>query len=100
MTNIANGVGVTLRQEDPSLTGQPFLDKLDAELQEMFPEKFGKKRTPNPMEGSPNGTARPSVSSGKKSYNALPAEAKAACDRFTKQGLMTREQYVAEYDWE
>ena len=100
MTNIANGVGVTLRQEDPSLTGQPFLDKLDAELQEMFPEKFGKKRTPNPMEGSPNGTARPSVSSGKKTYNNLPPEAKAACDKFVKQGLMTKEAYVAEYDWE
>ena len=100
MTNIANGVGVTLRQEDPNLTGQPFLDKLDAELQEMFPEKFGKKRTPNPMEGSPNGTARPSVSSGKKTYNNLPPEAKAACDKFVKQGLMTKEAYVAEYDWE
>ena len=100
MTNIANGVGVTLRQEDPNLTGQPFLDKLDAELQEMFPEKFGKKRTPNPMEGSPNGTARPSVSSGKKTYNNLPPEAKAACDKFVKQGLMTKEAYVADYDWE
>ena len=100
MTNIANGVGVTLRQEDPNLAGQAFLDKLDAELQEMFPEKFGKKRTPNPMEGSPNGTARPSVSSGKKTYNNLPPEAKAACDKFVKQGLMTKEAYVAEYDWE
>jgi len=100
MTNIANGVGVTLRQEDPNLAGQAFLDKLDSELQEMFPEKFGKKRTPNPMEGSPNGTARPSVSSGKKTYNNLPPEAKAACDKFVKQGLMTKEAYVAEYDWE
>ena len=100
MTNIANGVGVTLRQEDPNLAGQAFLDKLDSELQEMFPEKYGKKRTPNPMEGSPNGTARPSVSSGKKSYGNLPPEAKAACDKFVKQGLMTKEAYVAEYDWE
>ena len=100
MTGIANGLGVTLRQENPALNGQAFLDKLDAELAEVFPEKFGKKRTPNPMEGTPNGTARPSVSSGKKTYTNLPAEAKAACDKFVKQGLMTKEQYVAEYDWE
>jgi len=52
------------------------------------------------MEGSPNGTARPTVSSGKKSYGNLPPEAKAACDKFVKQGLMTKEAYVAEYDWE
>ena len=100
MTGVANGLGVSLRQENPNLNGQAFLDKLDSELQEMFPEKFGKKRTPNPMEGSPNGTARPSVSSGKKTYNNLPPEAKAACDKFVKQGLMTKEAYVAEYDWE
>ena len=100
MTGIANGLGVSLRQENPNLNGQAFLDKLDAELAEVFPEKFGKKRTPNPMEGSPNGTARPTVSSGKKTYGNLPPEAKAACDKFVKQGLMTKEAYVAEYDWE
>lgn len=100
MTGIANGLGVTLRQENPSLNGQAFLDRLDQELAELFPEKFGKKRVPNPMEGTPSGTARPSVSSGKKTYTNLPPEAKAACDKFVKQGLMTKEQYVAEYDWE
>jgi len=100
MTGVANGLGIEIRKENPGLQGKAFLDKLDQDLAETFPDKFGKKRAPNPMEGSPNGTARPSVSSGKKSYNALPAEAKAACDRFVKQGLMTKEQYVAEYSWE
>ena len=100
LTGMANGLGVELRRENPGLNGQAFLDKLDQELQEMLPEKFGKKRVQNPMEGSPNGTARPSASSGKKSYNNLPPEAKAACDKFVKQGLMTKEAYVAEYDWE
>ena len=99
MTGVANGLGVELRRENPNLNGQAFLDKLDEELTAMFPEKFGKKRVQNPMEGSSNGTARPSSGAGKKSYNALPAEAKAACDKFVKQGLMTKEQYVAEYDW-
>jgi len=100
MTGIANGLGVELRRENPSLNGQAFLDKLDEELTAMLPEKFGKKRVQNPMEGSSNGTARPSVGTGKKSYNNLPAEAKAACDKFVKQGLMTKEAYVAEYEWD
>ena len=30
---------------------------------------------------------------------SMRAEAKAACERFVKQKLMTREQYVSEYDW-
>lgn len=100
LTGMANGLGVELRRENPGLSGKAFLDKLDEELAAMLPEKFGKKRVPNPMEGSPNGTARPSASAGKKSYTNLPAEARAACDKFVKQGLMTKEQYVAEYDWE
>jgi hypothetical protein len=29
----------------------------------------------------------------------LPEIAKAACDRFVKQKLMTKEAYVADYDW-
>ena len=100
LTGIANGLGVELRKENPGLIGKAFLEKLDSELAEMIPAKFGKKTTFNPMEGTPNGTARPSASSGKKSYNNLPPEAKTACDKFVKQGLMTKEQYVAEYSWD
>jgi len=99
LTALANSLGVEIRNENPNLIGQAFLDKLDQELAETLPEKFGKKRTPNPMEGAPDGTSRPSASKGKKSYDNLPAEAKAACDRFVKQKLMTKEQYVADYDW-
>ena len=100
MTGVANGLGVELRRENPNLNGQAFLDKLDEELTAMFPEKFGKKRVQNPMEGSSNGTARPTVGSGKKTYANLPADAKAACDKYVKQGLMTKEAYVAEYEWD
>jgi hypothetical protein len=100
LTGIANGLGVELRKENPGLVGKAFLEKLDAELAEMIPSKFGKKTAFNPMEGTPNGTARPAASSGKKSYNSLPPDAKAACDKFVKQGLMTKEQYVAEYSWD
>ena len=74
----------------------PIFDKA---LADTLPEKFGKKRTPNPMDGgsTAGGTNRPTKS--KRSYEALPGDAKAACDRFIKQGLMTKEQYLDAYDW-
>lgn len=99
MTAIANGVGEAIRRENPNLIGKPFLEQLDKELADIFPEKFGKKKTPNPMDGGGGGSAGRPLR-GKKSYDNLPADAKAACDKFVKQGLMTREDYVKDYDWE
>ncbi|CAB4130939.1 hypothetical protein UFOVP133_32 [uncultured Caudovirales phage] len=98
MTGIVNGIGESLRLEFPLLKGQPFLDKLDEVLAEEFPSKFGKKQSPSSRVES--GSGRQGRSGGSsQSYDNLPAEAKAACDRFVKQKLMTREQYVADFDW-
>jgi hypothetical protein len=80
------------------LKGQAFLDKLDEVLAEEFPNKFGKKQSPSSRVES--GSGRQSRSGGNtQSYDNLPPEAKSACDRFVKQKLMTREQYVADFDW-
>ena len=97
LTGIANGIGEAIRKET-GLQGQAFLDRLDEELAQYVPDKFGKKRTPNPMDSAPAGN-RPTPK-GKRSYDALPSDAKAACDKFVKQGLMTKEEYVQSYDWE
>jgi len=99
LTSIANGLGENIRLEFPSLKGQPFLDKLDEVLAEEFPDKFGKKRT-TPGSRVESGSGRQSRGGGNaQSYDNLPADAKAACDRFVKQKLMTKEQYVADFDW-
>jgi len=99
MTSIVNGIGESLRLEFPSLKGQPFLDKLDEVLAEEFPNKFGGKKQ-SPTSRVESGSGRQSRSGGNaQSYDNLPAEAKAACDRFVKQKLMTREQYIADFDW-
>ena len=110
MTSIVNGIGESLRLEFPELKGQPFLDKLDEILQEEFPNRFGgsgedssttKKKAPTSRVESGSGRAGRTSggSSSAQTYNNLPSDAKAACDRFVKQGLMTREQYVADFDW-
>jgi hypothetical protein len=92
-TGITNAIANTLRKENPYLVGRAFLNKLDQELSSLF-----EKATPrSPVEGS---GGKPRASSGKKSYENLPADARAAADRFVKQGLMTKEEYLSSYDWD
>jgi hypothetical protein len=101
MTSIANGIGESIRIDFPLLKGQEFLDKLDEILAEEFPQKFNKGSTQAPASRVESGSGRQGRTGGSnaKSYDNLPSEAKAACDRFVKQKLMTREQYVADFDW-
>lgn len=95
-TRQVNALGEGLKEENPSLQGQAFLDALDDEIESVFKTKRDK-----PQSGVEGGstTSRPNKS-GKKTYMDLPPDAKAACDRYVKQGLFkTKEEYLAEYDW-
>lgn len=99
MTNVANGLGAAVRNQFPHLTGREFLDKLDEKIVEYFPEKIlGKKARGSAVDTS--GDVRGGSGSGKKSYDNLPADAKAACDRFIKNGwIKSKQEYVDNYDW-
>lgn len=99
-SNIADSLGRQIRQENPNLFGKAFFDKLDAELEEVLPVKYRKGSSNQMVDSGSSAPARPSTKPSKQSYENLPAEAKAACDRFVKQGLMTKEQYLADYQWE
>lgn len=87
-----------LMKEKPGLSLAENLEEVTKEVRRRFPEKFGNPRRNDPpaVEGAGGGGSRKRG----KTYTDLPPEARAACDRFTKQKLMTREQYVAEYEWE
>jgi hypothetical protein len=99
-TRVADAIGASISQEFPNLKGKAFFEKLDGELQEVLPEKYKKKSgRPNPVEGAASTPSRP-VGGKKQTYDNLPSDAKEACNRFVKQGFMTREQYVADYDWD
>jgi hypothetical protein len=102
LTPMVNGIGESIRLEFPNLKGQAFLTKLDEVLAEEFPDKFGTKpkKTTNgsPVESGSGRQSRGSTSA--KSYENLPSDAKAACDRFVKQKLMTQKDYVESYSWE
>ena len=100
ITDVTNALGKSITEEFPNLKGKAFLDKLDEELAQTYPDKFGKKTRANPMDGAGMTTQSGRPSSAKRSYENLPTEAKAACDRFLKQGLIrNKEDYVREYDW-
>lgn len=89
-----------ISKDKPWLAGKGFFEELDRQLEAEFsPEKLGKKTKPrSPVEGGTTATTRPTTN--KKVYDNLPSEAKVACDKFVKQKIMSREEYVAMYDWE
>lgn len=99
MTRICNSIGEDLREDYPDLVGKPFLDKLSEEIEKEFPDRFTKRKPTSPVEGGSNKPA-PRRGSNEHSYDKLPADAKAACDRYVKQKLMTKEEYVNEYQWD
>ena len=91
----ANGYADVVKAENPGLVGTPFLEAVAAKVKEAFPEKFTSNRDkPQSVEGN---TSTPRSNSSKKGYADLPQEAKAACDMFVGQGLMTKEQYIKDF---
>lgn len=98
LTALANGFAEKVKAENPDLVGAPFLDKVADLVKQTMPDKF---ENPNRQHSAVSGSGTSGSGTGKKkkTYDDLPADAKAACDKFVKQGWMTKEQYVAEYEW-
>ena len=93
MRSLANGYGDLLRAEDSTLVGRPFLDEVKRRMAIDFPEELGNGERRRAASVGEGGETR--GKSGKKTYADLPAEAKAMCDKFIKQGLVaSREAYV------
>jgi hypothetical protein len=99
MTNVANGLGESVRRQFPHLSGRAFLEKLDEKIVEYFPHKsLGKKAKGSAVDST--GNVRGGTTSSKKSYDNLPDDARQACDRFIKNGwIKSKQEYVDSYDW-
>jgi hypothetical protein len=100
MTIYANQVGgiILSKHKSPSAA---FYDEVAAEIKKKFPDKFkteGSTQTVSAVEGA-TGTAQAQTGGGKRGYNDLPQDAKNACDGFVSRKLMTKKDYLKDYDW-
>lgn len=97
---LANVVSQEITLDSPGLPDAEYLQEITKRVKESAPEKFeNPNRRTSAVTGSSDGRA-PTQRTDKKSYDNLPAEAKAACDKFVKniKGY-TREDYLKDYDW-
>jgi len=100
LTIYANRMSDFIAETKPHLIGtQSFLDEVENEVKasKKFRDKFeNPNRTNHNAVESGGRQRRPK---GGKSYQDLPADAKAACDRYVRRGLTTKEQYLQDYEW-
>jgi hypothetical protein len=88
-----------LAQKNPRITLADNLSQTEEYMKKTHPEKFGgKKPAANGHAAVDGGGDFPGAPRRQgKAYHDLPAEAKAACDRFVRDKVMTQAQYVKDY---
>ena len=98
MSVYADGIAAHVSKKSQA-TGRPYYDAIAAEVKKKFPDRFG---NPNRNQAQTVESGGRMAVGGKrgKAYTDLPSDAKAACDRFVKQGLLTKAEYDAEYEWD
>jgi hypothetical protein len=100
LTQMAEDLGEVIKKQKPNLVGKDFLDEVTNRVKKLSPEKFENPNRSHATVSSSSDGRSPSSNSKKRSYENLPADAKKYCDKFVKEGLLTREQYVKDYSWE
>lgn len=74
--------------------------EIENKVKRLYPHKFSNQRRNGASAvdggGDMGGGGQPQRGT-KKGYQDLPSDAKAACDRYVAQKLMTREQYCADF---
>jgi hypothetical protein len=93
---ITNAFGDLVRSEHPDLVGRPFLEEVKRRVAEEYPQELGNRE--RARTGAVGGSGESRGNGSGNGYGALPAEAKVACDKFVKQGLVaSREAYAKDY---
>lgn len=90
-----------LKFKDPTLAGKRLLDAVTAEIKDKYPEAFENPARQNSQVGTSSDNRPNSGKAKKRTYADLPADAKAACDKFVKTiPNFTVADYLKDYDWE
>jgi len=99
LTIEANAMGAYVNQRYPNLTGRAFYDKVTEEVRARNPSKFvnpNREAAAVVDEGGASPSPRKRMS---QTYENLPPDAKAACDKYVASNLLSKEDYLKEYDW-
>ena len=95
---IADGVEGQIAGEGYS--GPAYYSEVTRRVKEMSPDSFGNKRQSGSTSVEAGGELDVKPDSSAHSYDNLPPEAKAACDKFVAAGISTKESYVSTFEWD
>ena len=90
----ADAIGAVIKGEQQNLVGTEFFNEVTKRVRAAYPQKFSnpKRQAKKAVESGQN------LGGGKKnSYSSLPPDARQACDKFEKDGIMSKDEYVKEY---
>lgn len=96
---IAQQLQGTGRFQADDTSYEKLLKQVEIRVKKQFPEKFKNPKKDNPpeVESGRNSSQRESTT---RTFAELPADAKRACERFVKDEVMTKEQYLEIYEWD
>jgi hypothetical protein len=102
LQDLANGISSRLKAERPDLEGKAHLEELSKRVKKAMPDKFENSKRNN---APPVGGAKRTPPSNGRTFDDLPPESKKAYGEFVDmfKGLgkdYTKEQYLANYEWE
>ena len=95
MAKYAESISTFIHASNPGIQPGAFYDKVTDEVKKRFPEKFESKKQSPDVEGS----QAPASKKGGRKFSDLPDEDKRHCDRFVSQGLLTKEEFLKDYEW-
>lgn len=99
LTAEADALGVAYSKQN--IPYPKILEKVQTTMKVLHPERFTNVRRDNlsSVESVSSETGLPKKGNS-HAYENLPGEAKKQCDKWVKSGLLTKEQYIQDYEWE
>jgi len=102
LTGVAEAHAARLREQNPTMPTEVFLEKVTELVKKDMPHKFTNANKGNlDVEGDSLPGGDNPVPSGKRTYKSLPSATKQICDQMIAEGLVSdRAAYVDAYDWD
>ena len=94
----ADSYGETLKRQNPTMAYQEILQAVETKVKDVFPHKFENFNRQQETAVDTSTQRTQTTQTGRKTYNNLPADAKAQCDAFVADGtIKSREDYVKDF---